>query len=123
MVDRRLHILTEGQTEETIVREVLEPHWAAAGRLVTRSILKTKLPASGRAHRGGVTSWAKLERENDGPATAPSKRLLRYRPDYTKTLDGPVAVAELGLPGLRGQCPHLDTWLTRIDSRLTAHPR
>lgn len=221
MADRRLHILVEGQTEETVVREVFEPHWEAAGWLVTASILKTKVPAGGRAYRGGVTSWAKLEREirhllhdssltvlstvidyygfpddapgmadrpqggsmlrvghvenavaavigdrrfvphlalheaeswvfaaaeqlgewyddadlaarlrsdtdaaggpelvNDGPATAPSKRLLCYRPDYAKTLDGPAAIAELGLPELRVRCPHLDGWLGRLATRL-----
>lgn len=48
---------------------------------------------------------------NDGPATAPSKRLLAHCPGYVKTLDGPVAVAELGLAGLRAVCPHLDRWL------------
>ncbi len=52
---------------------------------------------------------------NDGPSTAPSKRLLRHRPDYLKTLDGPIAIADLGLPALREQCPHLDQWLLRLE--------
>ena len=51
---------------------------------------------------------------NDGPATAPSKRLLAAYPAYNKTQDGPLAIAELGLPALRSQCPHLDTWLQRL---------
>jgi hypothetical protein len=217
MADRRLHLLVEGQTEETIVSNVLQPELESAGWLVTWSILRTKRPAGGPAHRGGVTSWAKLEREiklllrdtsldvlstvidyyafpqdapgmgtrptgdprqrvehveqalasaigdrrfvshltlheaeswvfaaaeqlgewygdpelaarlladsaqvggpelvNDSPATAPSKRLCRYRPDYVKTLDGPAAVAELGLPRLRAECPHLDRWLAGL---------
>jgi hypothetical protein len=45
---------------------------------------------------------------NDDPRTAPSKRLLRYYPGYVKTLDGPLAVAELGVPARRVKCPHLD---------------
>ena len=36
---------------------------------------------------------------NDGPATAPSKRLLAAYPAYNKTQDGPLAIAELGLCG------------------------
>jgi hypothetical protein len=32
-----------------------------------------------------------------------------------KTLDGPLAVAELGLPGLRALCPHLDRWLVGLE--------
>jgi energy-coupling factor transporter ATP-binding protein EcfA2 len=51
---------------------------------------------------------------NDGPETAPSKRLARYRPGYVKTLDGPSVIAALGLPELRSRCPHLDRWLTRL---------
>jgi uncharacterized protein DUF4276 len=51
---------------------------------------------------------------NDGPETAPSKRLLRYWPTYVKTMDGPLAIAELGVAKLRAQCPHLDAWLTDL---------
>jgi hypothetical protein len=53
---------------------------------------------------------------NDGPSTAPSKRLMRYRPDYVKTLDGPIAIADLGLARLRACCPHLDAWITRLEA-------
>lgn len=52
---------------------------------------------------------------NDGPTTAPSKRLKCYHPGYAKTLDGPLAVAGLGLPALRRSCPHLDSWLDKLD--------
>jgi hypothetical protein len=220
MADRRLHLLVEGQTEEAVVREVIQPHLDTAGWLVTASILATKRPAAGPARRGGVTSWAKLEREirlllrdsslhtlttvidyyafppdapgmatrpagdpwqrvehveaalaaaigdrrfvphltlhevetwvfaaarqlgdwygdpelarclladsagvggpelvNDGPETAPSKRLKNYRPGYMKTLDGPLVIAELGLPALRVTCPHLDRWLAELERR------
>jgi Domain of unknown function (DUF4276) len=51
---------------------------------------------------------------NDGPATAPSKRLLAAYPGYNKTQDGPLAIAALGLADLRSQCPHLDEWLRRL---------
>lgn len=54
---------------------------------------------------------------NDGPTTAPSKRLLKYRPDYLKTTDGPLAVSELGLDSLRRGCPHLDAWLRDLELR------
>jgi hypothetical protein len=52
---------------------------------------------------------------NDGPTTAPSKRLRAQWPTYQKTLDGPLALAELGLAGLRRQCPRLDGWLRIIE--------
>lgn len=53
---------------------------------------------------------------NDGPNTAPSKRLERHSPGYVKTIDGPLAIAELGLDGLRSQCPHLGEWLRGLES-------
>lgn len=52
---------------------------------------------------------------NDGVETAPSKRLLRYWPTYVKTMDGPLAIAELGVTKLRATCPHLDAWLTALE--------
>jgi hypothetical protein len=215
----RLHLLLEGQTEETITRDIIGPHLESVGWFVCWSIVKTKRPAAGPAHRGGVGSWAHIDRDirlllrdssltvvttildyyafprdapgmtdrpsgpatakvghversmaeavgdkrfvpnlvlheteswvfaaadqlaelyddaqlatrlrkdvaaargpeliNDGPSTAPSKRLMRYRPDYAKTLDGPIAIAELGLARLRACCPHLDTWLTGLEA-------
>jgi hypothetical protein len=215
---RRLHLLLEGQTEETIVRDILAPYLAESGWEISSSIIKTKRPVVGPAHRGGVSCWAHVNRDirlllqdssitvlttlidyyafpadspgmsdrpngdavvrvthveqalkaeigdtrflphlvlheieawvfaaaiqlgdcyldhglaarlkrdvdqaggpelvNDDPTTAPSKRLLRYRPDYTKTLDGPLAIAELGVPKLRAQCPHLDSWLAELE--------
>jgi len=65
--------------------------------------------------RADVVRAGGPELVNDGRETAPSKRLARYRPGYAKTIDGPLAIAELGLVELRRQCPHLDQWLTKLD--------
>lgn len=214
---RRLHLLVEGQTEETVVREVLEPFLRSRGFSVSFSILVTRRPAGHAWDRGGVTSWSKLagdvrrllrdsrldilttmidyygfpvdapgmadrpdgcapqrvrhvesavatavgdprfvphlvlheleawvfaaadqlahlrgepalaaalhdeiaaaggvELINDGPQTAPSKRLARHCPDYVKTLDGPLAIADLGVSDLRQRCPHMAGWLERL---------
>ena len=52
---------------------------------------------------------------NDGPATAPSKRILGEIPEYDKATAG-VAVAEkIGLPMLRRKCRHFDGWLVRLE--------
>lgn len=53
---------------------------------------------------------------NDGPSTAPSKRLERHSPGYMKTIDGPLAISALGLVRLRAQCLHLDKWLCALGS-------
>ncbi|WNV82443.1 DUF4276 family protein [Umezawaea sp. Da 62-37] len=52
---------------------------------------------------------------NDGPATAPSKRLASYCPRYVKTMDGPLAIDALGVESLREQCPHFDDWLRELE--------
>ena len=58
-----------------------------------------------------------VERVNDGPATAPSKRILAARPDFQKTVDGPLALLDLGIDGLRAGCPHLDEWMMELERR------
>ncbi|MGH3564643.1 MAG: DUF4276 family protein [Pseudonocardia sp.] len=56
---------------------------------------------------------------DDGPNSAPPKRLLRHCPTYTKTGDGPQAISAAGLAVVRSRCPHLDAWLTTLDGRCT----
>jgi uncharacterized protein DUF4276 len=53
----------EGQTEETIFRDVIGPYLTDIGWYVGFSIVKTKRPAAGPAYRGGVTSWQQVERD------------------------------------------------------------
>ncbi|MFI9011298.1 DUF4276 family protein [Actinosynnema sp. NPDC053489] len=210
---RRVHLLVEGQTEEVVADSVIRPHLEGLGWVTSVSLVKTKRPAAGPSHKGGITGWAQVQRDvrlllndtsldvlttvfdyyafpadcpgmadrpfgdvyervehvehrlaeavgdprfrpnlviheleawvfaaaeelgqllggelaarlrddvhraggpeliNDGPATAPSKRLLAYHPGYVKTIDGPLAVQDLGLARLRAACPHLDRWL------------
>lgn len=57
---KRLLVLVEGQTEETFVRDVLDPHLHAFGIVAIGTILKTKRPKSGGPFRGGVTSTAQV---------------------------------------------------------------
>jgi Domain of unknown function (DUF4276) len=215
----RLHLLVEGQTEEIVVRNTLAPYLEARGWSVTHSVLTTKRSAGGPHHHGGISNWAKIERDirlllrdssldvlttlfdfyafapdapgiydttgagtpqdrvcqveqalmavvadprflshlvlheleawvfaaaeqllellpelsgklladaaaaggpelvNDGPHTAPSKRILGYCPQYSKTNDGPLAIHELGFDDLRAQCSHVDNWLRTLDNR------
>ncbi|KQP36596.1 DUF4276 family protein [Methylobacterium sp. Leaf100] len=58
------------------------------------------------------------EAVNEGPETAPSKRILRHLPEYTKVLAGTLVAMEIGLPTLRARCPHFDAWMTELESRL-----
>lgn len=55
------------------------------------------------------------ENINDNPNTAPSKRLLSLYPSYKKTLDGAQIFNRIPLSRIRAQCPHFDTWITRLE--------
>lgn len=55
------------------------------------------------------------EEVNDGPETAPSKRLLASVPGYRKTLHGVYACESAGLAALRVACPRFDGWVTRLE--------
>lgn len=53
---------------------------------------------------------------DDGPQTAPSKRIAAVYPRYDN-LHGTMApeLAQLiGLPTIRAKCPHFDAWITKL---------
>jgi hypothetical protein len=52
---------------------------------------------------------------NDGPETAPSKRILRELPGYKKATVGVSVVEKIGLPLLREKCPHFSEWVSRLE--------
>jgi hypothetical protein len=54
------------------------------------------------------------EEINDGPNTAPSKRILDILPEYQKAVAGLLIAQRIGLGAIRRECPHFDEWLTRI---------
>jgi hypothetical protein len=56
----RAHVLVEGQTEETIVKQVFAPYYEKRQVYVSCSLLTTKRPAGGPKHKGGVTTWARM---------------------------------------------------------------
>jgi hypothetical protein len=59
------------------------------------------------------------EMVNDGVDTAPSKRIMRAYPQYAKTIDGPLVIAEAGLDAIRSTCPHADDWLRELEARMS----
>lgn len=59
---------------------------------------------------------------NDGPTTAPSKRLLSFVPGYSKTLHGPLVIEAVGLPKIRAACPRFNAWITTLESLATSSP-
>jgi len=55
---------------------------------------------------------------NDGPQTAPSKRIIAQFPDYGKAKSnfGPQLAEKIGLQVIRSKCYHFDKWLSRLES-------
>jgi len=53
----------------------------------------------------------RVERIDDGPGTAPSKRLASLVPGYDKVAWGVTAAKDIGLPDLRRGCRWLERWL------------
>jgi hypothetical protein len=66
-----------------------------------------------------VAQFETPEDIDDGPDTAPSKRLQKYFPGYQKVPFGELIAELIGLDTLRAACPHFDSWVTRLEA-LTA---
>ncbi|MGH9073828.1 MAG: DUF4276 family protein [Acidimicrobiales bacterium] len=66
--------------------------------------------------RADVVAAGSPELVDDGPQTAPSKRLQGYWNTYAKTTDGPTIVQRAGLTALRSGCEHFGAWLTRLEA-------
>lgn len=67
------------------------------------------------------SSFSTPEDIDDGPATAPSKRIMQLVPGYRKRTYGPLLAAEIGLTRIRYECTRFDSWISRLES-LTTRP-
>lgn len=54
------------------------------------------------------------EEINDGPRTAPSKRLIDLYPAYDKVLFGEDVCRQIGVDAIRAACPRFDAWVERL---------
>ena len=61
------------------------------------------------------SEFASPEEIDDSPNTAPSKRIQKLVTDYQKRVDGLIAVQEIGLDAIRGECAHFREWLERLE--------
>jgi Domain of unknown function (DUF4276) len=68
-----------------------------------------------------TASFPTIEHIDDGPTSAPSKRIIDLIPAYygLKSSAGPDIAEYTGLPAIRAKCPHFDAWLTLLESRLS----
>jgi len=81
---------------------------------------KTEVDSSGDAiHqlRQQASSFENPELIDDGPETAPSKRLLvAFGKRYKKVTFGSLITGKIGIPALREKCPHFNDWITRLEN-------
>ncbi len=72
----------------------------------------------------GITALQKIvdgvqspEEINDGPHTAPSKRIIEQLPEYkyAKVTVGSQMAEAIGLERIRSRCPHFREWLRRLE--------
>jgi hypothetical protein len=53
---------------------------------------------------------------DEGPQTAPSKRLRDAFAGYQKTVHGPLAVSAIGIDRIHAVCPHFARWLDHLEA-------
>lgn len=58
-----VHILVEGQTEETFVRELLAPHLQSKGIHLNPVLAVTKRAKSGHRFKGGIVTYGKIRND------------------------------------------------------------
>ncbi len=68
-----------------------------------------------RTLRSVRASFATPEDINDSRETAPSKRLLKAIPGYSKGEFGWLVAESIGLETIRQQCPRFNRWLSRLE--------
>jgi hypothetical protein len=59
----KVHVLVEGQTEETFVRDVLYPHFEPKGLYLNSKLVTTKRTKVGPDFKGGVTNYQKVKND------------------------------------------------------------
>ncbi|MCI1682950.1 MAG: DUF4276 family protein [Bacteroides sp.] len=53
---------------------------------------------------------------NDGPTTAPSKRLERLIKGYNKVVYGAILATAIGLQNIRNKAVHFNDWITQLEN-------
>ncbi len=106
---RLLYVFCEGKTEQGFCNQVLRPRLFP--QYENPGVEQLKLIAD---------SVHSIEYINDGPTTAPSKRIIDHVPRYKgqKASAGPDIAEYIGLPLIRAKCPHFKAWLNKLEGLL-----
>lgn len=63
-----------------------------------------------------LAQFANPEDIDNGPETAPSKRIAAIWPAYQKPVDGLLVAQRIGLSAMRRECPGFDRWVSRLEA-------
>jgi len=66
-----------------------------------------------------IEQYSNPEEINDDPEKAPGKRLESLNDKYRKVAMGKIISEAIGIQTIRGQCPHFNNWLTKLERLLT----
>ena len=117
---RRVEALEEAWANETgDLRFIphIQLHEYEAYLFTDLSVLSSYYEGQERRLKRSVGCFNSPEMINDGPHTAPSKRIIDYFPRYDsdKLTVGVQAAARIGLPRIRRGCPHFARWVERLE--------
>lgn len=93
----------------------IEMHEFEALLFSEASILAKKIGVSKSKIEDILQEFGEPEEINDGPDTAPSKRLISLKSGYRKVAMGKTISETIGIPTIRKKCPHFDSWITRLE--------
>jgi len=120
----RLFILCEGLTEDRFVKEILCPYLQSLNIFAIPIIFKQSgqlIKNIKKADDNAVIALERIrsgfpspEHINDSEDTAPSKRIKRILPEYSKTLNGIEIAKRIGVDRIAEECRHFKAWLDGI---------
>jgi uncharacterized protein DUF4276 len=80
-------------------------------------------PALASAFQMIRNSFPTPEDIDDGPDTAPSKRILALHPPYRKELFGTLAALQVGITAMYQECAHFRSWIEQLEALGTPQER
>lgn len=93
----------------------IEMHEFEALLFSDASILADKIGVNEAKIEDILSECEEPEEIDDGPDTAPSKRLISLRSGYRKAAMGKTISEAIGIQAIREKCPHFDAWLTKLE--------
>jgi hypothetical protein len=93
----------------------IEMHEFEALLFSDASILAKKIGVDTGKIEDVLDEFGEPEEIDDGPDTAPSKRLISLHKGYRKVAMGKTISEAIGISTIRERCPHFHNWLTRLE--------